>query len=241
MGIKVTTDKVVSCDDDHEKRVNTSIHSNPTKKFLGAVPVQFLLKRNRTGDQERDGNPLIYALKGMRGYSMTAFHRNALTYRVGEIALKVSDTFDADFILPLPSSSGVCHEFAHILSDATCTPVISNDFLSKTTIEQAIIQAKQIDQAQFNDKQRHEWNKMLAAWSKQDPSETVSLKDIDLKLRKYINPFMTVRRPKYLIGKKVCVFDDLMASGVSIRCTANLLADLGCSGVEAFCLLSDIK
>lgn len=240
MGLKVTEDKKVSFQEGHEKRVNTSVDDNPTQKNIAGIPVRFLLRRNKTGDQDRDGNPLIYALKNIKGYSISDFHRNALIYRAAEISMKVSKDFDADYILPLPSNSDVCQNFSRILSCVTGVPIVSNEFLTKTTIGQALAAAEIADTSRLSPGQRKEWNRVLATWAKHEPSDEVSLKNINLKLRKLISPFGINELPDSLIGMKVCIFDDLMASGRSVQCAADILLNAGCSSVEAICLLSDI-
>ena len=104
MGINISGDNFIALDQTHEKRVNTSLEANPTSKKLGGVVVHHVFRRNKTGDLDRDGNPLIYALKGMGGYSIMAMYRTQILTRAREIVTKCTDLQGTDYVMPMPSS-----------------------------------------------------------------------------------------------------------------------------------------
>jgi hypothetical protein len=78
MGINISADKYVVLDNTHEKRVNTCVDDNPTSTKCGDVVVHHVFRRNRTSDDDRDGNPLAYALKGMNGYRIVPMYKKMI-------------------------------------------------------------------------------------------------------------------------------------------------------------------
>ncbi len=46
------------------------MEGNPTEGVIGALRIQYVFRRKTTKGHDRDGNPLVYALKGMHGYRM---------------------------------------------------------------------------------------------------------------------------------------------------------------------------
>jgi len=73
MGIDVSDKKAVSLNDQHQNGVNTTIKDNPTKSYLKGVQLLHVFSRNQNGSRRDDGNPLIFALKGRRGFTITTF------------------------------------------------------------------------------------------------------------------------------------------------------------------------
>ena len=70
MGITVDDNKVVTFTSETEQLVNTSLDANPNHHKLNDLIVHSVFKRlySRQGG---DGNPLIYALKGQKGFSIS--------------------------------------------------------------------------------------------------------------------------------------------------------------------------
>ena len=70
MGILVNDNKVVTFTSETEQLVNTSLDANTNHHKLNDLIVHAVFKRlySRQGG---DGNPLIYALKGQKGFSIT--------------------------------------------------------------------------------------------------------------------------------------------------------------------------
>ncbi len=75
MGLIVTESKEVYFDPNREFLVNTSIESNPQSQRYSGVLVYSIFRRLHTQSNGQnnsgDGNPLIFALKEMKGYSIT--------------------------------------------------------------------------------------------------------------------------------------------------------------------------
>ena len=81
MGIRVDKTKVVSINDAHEEGVDTSTQNNPAVARLQGLEVHHIFRRNGRGERRDDGNPLIHALKGQRGFSITAYWKGQLFNR----------------------------------------------------------------------------------------------------------------------------------------------------------------
>lgn len=77
----------------------------------------------------------MHALKGRNGFQITAHWRSQFDVRMRQIIGKCSDALgEFDLILPTPSSSGFCGDFARAVSDLTGVPVLASDFLRKKTV-----------------------------------------------------------------------------------------------------------
>ena len=89
----------------HQDNVNTSIEDNPTvdKSLYPGVEVWSVFTRNRNGD-DRDGNPLVYALKGERGWKFRSnADRKAIEQQFSQIADKFLAEHKYDVTVVAPS------------------------------------------------------------------------------------------------------------------------------------------
>jgi len=121
MGIDVDG-KIVTLTNDHQLKVNTSTDHNPTRSKFGSLNVVSVFQRLKTNrdpgqDKDPDGNPLIYAMKGIKKYTIDEGHRNDCLVRTQEILQTID--FETDYILPLPSSSPFCAEFTRLVCAAS--------------------------------------------------------------------------------------------------------------------------
>ena len=69
LGILVNDNKVVTFTSETEQLVNTSLDANPNHHKLNDLIVHSVFKRLYS--RQGDGNPLIYALKGQKGFSIS--------------------------------------------------------------------------------------------------------------------------------------------------------------------------
>ncbi len=239
MGLNIADDRSVSFDDSHQLRVDTSLENNPRRETLGDVDVTHIFRRNKTGDLDRDGNPLIYALKGMKSYSIADAEKTRFLDRAFELCRSIN-YIEADVIVAVPSSKDFCLEFSQAASTALRVDVCSEPFVVKSTVAAALDRAKQSRPDIKNRYARKSYNKQLAAWEKMGPNRFVSMKEIDTKIRGYFQPFALSHVPEHLIGKRVLLIDDLMSSGTSMRTCAKLLMDNGIEARQGLFFLSGI-
>lgn len=240
MGLNITGDRWVSFDDTHQSRVDTSIESNPIRGRAGDVDLRFVFRRNKTGDLDRDGNPLIYAMKGMNGYRIVPMYRQMFFKRAAVIIEKVAADLHADFIMPVPSSYDFCSEFSLFLSEQLAVPHLDSHFLGKRTIQE-ILAGEIVSPSKIpNRRTRTLYASQLAAWRKMEPDQHIAMKELDPKIRHFFQPLKIIKKMPSIRNAKILVVDDLMSSGTSIRSAAGALRGQGASVNEGVCFLSGL-
>jgi hypothetical protein len=241
MGINITRDNFVALDQTHEKRVNTSLQANPTSKKMGGVTVHHVFRRNRTGDLDRDGNPLIYALKAMGGYSIMPMYRTQILTRAREILTKCTDLQGTDYVMPMPSSYGLSEEFAQMVCQVTGTPYLACGFLRKKTVAEMVTQYGGTVPAELVGQRAKDYKSQIHAWKQMKPGQMVSMKEISTKIRRYFDPFEIGTGAPDINGKNVLIADDIMSSGASLSAMIDLLTvKTNCKIDRAACFLSGL-
>ncbi len=206
---------------------------------MGEIDVTHIFKRNRTGDADRDGNPLIYALKGMKGYRIQDAEKARFMERATQLCRSI-EYIEADMIVAVPSSKPFCVEFARMISAALDVEIFEEAFIAKSTVNDALVQARRSRPDIGNRSVRKSYNRQLAAWEKMSADRLVSMKEIDTKVRGYFKPFVLSRTPEQLIGKRILLIDDLMSSGTSMRTCSRLMVDEGIDARQGLFFLSGI-
>jgi hypothetical protein len=136
--LNINSKRFVSFDDTHQRRVDTSLDANPSRGRVDDVRFHFIFRRNRTGDLDRDGNPLIYALKGMNGYRIVPMYRQMFLRWAEVLAGKIAPGLEVDFVMSVPSSYPFCEEFAKALSRWLAKEHLQPDFLAKKTVGEVL-------------------------------------------------------------------------------------------------------
>ena len=136
MGITVDQNKIVKFTSQTEQLVNTSIDANPNQYKLNDLMVYGIFKRlySRQGG---DGNPLIYALKGQRGYSISLQECGKFNPNLSVILDRLLAQKNYEVILTMPSSHKVVERFATKINrriSANCL-LITDIFTKKTFYE----------------------------------------------------------------------------------------------------------
>lgn len=113
--------KSVSFNDTHEELVDTSLN-NPTVKTIKGIKTIMLFKRKKSLNKElSDGNPLVYALKGIKGWSISKEDRKVIMDRVQKIIEKI-DIFDT--IIVMPSSNPLVEEVGAMVHKIKGTKIL---------------------------------------------------------------------------------------------------------------------
>lgn len=240
MGINVADDKVVEFDDGHEELVDTSIAKNPTRSRPGGFEVRHVFKRKRSRDRDGDGNPLIYSLKGIKGYRISDDSKALVMERAQEVVSSFSSELDVDFVLPLPSSKPFCEEFAEIVAHEIGAPLRAPDFVRKRTVEEMIAEYDTYDRSGMGAFEKRQFNSQLAAWKKMSSGQHVSMKEIQQKVRRHFKPLACTSSPTDLTGRAVVLVDDLYSSGASIATMRALLDSHEVNIHSAVCFLSGL-
>jgi hypothetical protein len=103
--------KIVSFSPTHEKNVDTSTILNPTETVVNGIPIISIFKRKRSEEFAADGNPLIYALKGIDGWKFRNPQQDiiGLLRQFIRISEKIKSEYDT--IITVPSSNPLNVEF----------------------------------------------------------------------------------------------------------------------------------
>lgn len=241
MGINISANKYVTLDLTHEKRVDTSFDRNPTSEMVGDLLVHYVFRRNHTGDPDRDGNPLVYALKGMNGYNIVPLYRNQVLNRARQVLEGFVTGLEADYIMPLPSSYPFVDEFCDLVCAVTGIGKLDSSFLKKRTAEEMLAIYDGNVPAHLNSKLSKEFKDQLYHWKRLNPTQKVSLKMVDTRIRHCFNMWRLDEGAPNLEDTSILLVDDIMSSGTSISTAADVLATgTGANIAGAICFLSGI-
>lgn len=225
MGIDISTAKAVSINDTHENGVDTSLERNPTGGRLQGIPLFHVFKRNYKGKRRDDGNPLIHALKGRSGFTITPFWKAQLMRRADIILGKLSgDLKDFDCCVPIPSSSPFCTEFAARVSDCAGIPLLMPCFLRKRSVGE-VLHDSTTSPPKLRPAQRGAFTSQLNTWKATDLSAPFQAKHVDTSIRTLFDAFALTGEPPDLEKKRVLMVDDLLATGSSALSVRNVLAN----------------
>jgi len=240
MGIEVSADKVVTLNDQHQNGVDTSVDGNPAKGRFRGIQLLHVFSRNQRGARRDDGNPLIHALKGRRGFSIAAHWQSQVMCRAKAILEKAAEQFQGfDYVLPMPSSSPFCAEFAELVAQATCAPILNPDFLRKRRVEEVLAETK-ANPPKVVGRLKTALASQLYAWEKTNPKAIYQAKDVDVGLRRFFNAFALEGEAPDLQGKRVLIVDDVFATGSSLASLREIVGNQLGAEVSAVFFLSGL-
>ena len=102
--------KTVMFNNSHENNVDTSTVLNPTYSKIDDINVTSIFKR-KINDESTGGNPLVYALKGIKGWSIDDKEVLRLFRNFISIANKIQSKYDT--IIIIPSTNPLNTRFLH--------------------------------------------------------------------------------------------------------------------------------
>jgi len=234
MGIDVNDEKAVIYNPSHQQRVITD-PSRPISEFVYRdLRILSVFSRRRIQNDNSDGNPLIYALKGIRGYTMS--RRDFVNFyqcAAARLAKALAD-IEYDVVVPLPSSSKVCHILAERASrlSSRCAIEIC---LSKSTIGGALHLAPSPKTVET--RLRKDYTSQLNSLQKSNPLSPIEMKLIKLSIRKYFHPIVGRENILNCANRNVLIIDDIVGSGTSLSAVNVLLKTAGAERVSALTLL----
>lgn len=209
--------KVVKFNDSHENHVDTSLGNNPTTSGKATA----VFKRKKDINRELpDGNPLLYAMKGMKGWSISTEDVNKIWYRIDQILDKINNEYD--IVLIPGSNSSLVNTFSdHVASKFKNIEILHNCFL-KRTVDEVIEDINWVD---FTSEERDEvtdgFKKMKGNYfeAKYFP------KHLAYKFEGSIfrtNPEISGSK---LVNKRILVLDDVVSSGLSLSSCAKTIQE----------------
>lgn len=216
MGIDVSATNVVTVNDQHENGVDTSAAGNPTRTRFKGIPVLHVLRRNTRGRRRDDGNPLVHALKGRKGFSIMPHWKGVVMARAQAIlAAAAGDLQGFDFVMPMPSSSPFCAEFAALVAVAANAPILEPDFLRKRKVGEMLAEAK-ASPPSVGKRWRTALASQMHSWEGANPDATYQAKDVDVHLRQFFDAFTLDGDVPNLQDRRILVVDDVFATGSSL-------------------------
>lgn len=243
MGIDVfdqTWPKTVVLNDAHEKRVVTAVDKNPSRSSIDGVVVHNVFRRTKTGDPDRDGNPLIYAMKGLNSYTITPFWRRQILNRAVQIIDKMTaDLAGFQYVLPIPSSNVFCADFAALVVQAIGALYLPPTFIRKRTADEVVAGFSAIP-ADLRRQDRQAFGRQLKIWRGLPVGSSVEMKLVAPAVRPYVGAFTTTGLVPDLQGTQILIADDLHSTGASIASVAKILKNQGAT-VSAICFLSSLS
>ena len=244
MGITVDQNKIVKFTSQTEQLVNTSIDANPNQYKLNDLMVYGIFKRlySRQGG---DGNPLIYALKGQRGYSISLQECGKFNPNLSVILDRLLAQKNYEVILTMPSSHKVVERFATKINrriSANC--LLITDIFTKKTFYEVYEDLQRLPLTPKHKKDIIALRRSIERDTQRDPNKIFSMKEVNTKDRMFIhleNKPRTYRNTPKNPRKSILLVDDLLASGTTLTSAHNLLKDLEISEeIEAICLLGKL-
>lgn len=236
MGIDVCANRFVSYNKNHNRGINSSPSSNPTYHTLGTLKVANVFSRNNRLYRD-DGNPLIYALKGLKHFkiSRSEIRRFRPDYLIS-IDKVVNQLGKVDAIVVPPSSSKIAWYVGRSIQIRTQAALYSNVFRKKKVSSYLNLQLSQVAK-----KHQADVKKQLSTWKK-IPNAEISLKKIPKKIRHYFPPLELL--PTFNISHlkgNIIVVDDLFASGTTLTCAQSVLGSHSINVTGGVCLLGELK
>lgn len=221
MGIDVSAGGAVSLAEEHEHRVQTRADRRPSLCRVDGVEVRCVLRRTKAGDDRNDGNPLIYALKRLHGYTMDPAEVRKLHRRAVLIGRRAVLPGQFDVVVPAPSSSPTVARIARAIRLRVGGAAIIADVFRKATVREALAAAP--DPLHVPVRDRDAYKSALGRLRKAQAAKLFSMKDIDVRARPYFQPIMLDPDARLRHGQRIVIVDDLLASGRTIACGAELL------------------
>ncbi|ALG68058.1 phosphoribosyltransferase family protein [Beggiatoa leptomitoformis] len=242
MGIDVSPNKVVTFNATHNRLVNTNIEQIPMEHEITGCKISCIFQRRKSSSG--DGNPLIYALKGKDGYSIS---RRELTKFLGSFYVlleKILGQKSADIIVPMPSSHPIALIIARRIARRMNNQVlILNNLFQKKTIDEVSSELEDLLQNSLLSKKECRSIEQLIARLGKVKGKMFSMKNVDIKSRAYINPLkLSLHSPEISMTLlRIIVVDDLVASGSTLSAAVNLLRELYPNAhIEGICLFSKL-
>ncbi|WP_348731449.1 phosphoribosyltransferase [Rheinheimera texasensis] len=236
LGIDVSGQKVVTFNPNHEYRLVTSPGRNPKISSSHGLKIQSIYRRTKDGDSARDGNPFIYALKSINGFSISLNELRKFKPSFDTILHSVLQGSQFTAVVPMPSSHPIAVILARRIARKAGCQLVPQLFM-KNTVGNIV---RSFNLANVKPKDLKGVKSQLATYNKLSPQIPVTLKEIDVKIRPYFAPLVINPQVTHIPNGNVLIVDDLISSGTTLRHAQSLLLSSGGQCSMAVCLLSSL-
>lgn len=229
------TDKTVTFNDNHEDNVDTSILLNPTYyKYRDCDVISIFKRKQSVNYRGYDGNPLVYALKGLKGWKFKndSLDTFSLLKRFVKICNKIDKKFDT--IITIPSSNPLNTHFLHGLNKIIKCDNKIDDYFIKLNSDEVLndyydFSRLRDDSIRLGVGYEKLKNKVIKAFDEMyaDNNSVFSYKyfhaigDSDISLRDYVIKSMKssgneLKYSDMINDKNILILDDTISRGNSI-------------------------
>lgn len=214
MGINIHNN-VVSYAPNHERNLNTSVTKNPRTRIIEELKIISVFKRTKD-ENRKDGNPLIYALKGGTKYWISKDDICHLSKNAKIIMSKIPNHFtNPDYIVPVPSGSLINDMLARrIQRYYPNNPSIVSNALRKATLQEILNDLPPVRDVPI--KVRGDFTSSLNTLQKGDPNNSVQMKLVKKTVSKYFYPIRQTGNFMFPADSRILFVDDLYSSGSTI-------------------------
>lgn len=232
-GIDMSLQRQVTLTDKHENLVNISLVDNPTctKDVIPSIEVWSLFQRKAGGIS--DGNPMLYALKKEKGYSLT--NPKIVYKRIEDLCEQfIQNHTNMATTLAIPSTNPLNKYLLNTLKKKCKNTMIIENLLVKMSVQEVDDYIFQEDSL-FREKYKTQYEQAYEMFA----NYCLKMKDgifrihliEDMKMRKVIDNTIKVADQfygKYLSainGKDILIIDDSVTTGQSLREAYQIIAD----------------
>lgn len=245
MGIDISAEREIRFNADHERRIITAVRKNPKITIIGTHPritVYSIYQRTKFGDTDRDGNPLIYSLKGINNYTITnkEFYKFKSSFIIilNKIKQKIPNL--NYLLIAMPSSSAVSVQFTKKIARRFGIPMYKNCFIKQTVSE--VIMHYHTYAPDVKPAHKKAIHRTLSELQKLPVNTIFSMKRVPNKVRHYFSPWKLNPDFDYnqLNNSEIILVDDLLSTGTTLISAAGELQRTGLTCSLAICLLSNL-
>lgn len=219
--------RTVSYNSSHENNIQTSRLLNPTYSEINGVKVISIFKRKETDFSDLDGNPLVYALKNMKGWKFKNPQFDILGLLKDFIRISEKIDYNYDCIITIPSNNELNKMFLHRLNKIIKSPIQITNYLHKldaSDVYEDYFDWKKMS-VDYGDKYPKAKQKVIEDFNRmiEQNEGYFSYKFLRGKnIRSYVTksmyalPELTIEYAKYINGKNILILDDTISGGNSI-------------------------
>jgi hypothetical protein len=222
----------------HQHRVDTCPIANPRSITIsGGLVVKSIFRRLVSNHGDGDGNPLIYALKSKKGFTICPREAAKFLPDFNSIVAKALHGQNGVSFITMPSSHKISQILAKRAARHVAGALVVNDLFLKKTLSEVYADLKHV---KFDKSLKKDGKKLLDDLLKY-PNATFSMKDVkNSELRKLINPVKLSGRDVPALGCCILV-DDLLSTGSTLSGAHTLLMAQGLKvPVSGLCLLGQL-
>lgn len=238
-----------------EKYVDTSLENNPTidKEIMTDVEVWSIFRRAKDGNKD-DGNPLIYALKGERGWEFPEeSDREAIEKQFELIADKFAKIHPVGVTILIPSGNNLNRHIAEVIMSKSKDSHLIEGAISKLTVEEVdeiVLKKDSKFRSYYGDDFDEAYNRLESFFEDMDSERGGMFSRHFVKDREMRNVLTDTfkvsasrfaRKSKYITDKDILIIDDTIGNGQTIKSACQVMMEsFAPKSITALTLLSKL-